>query len=481
MKHSELIEMIRRVVREKKRTVEAKVVPTAIGRILPSSDIDDIDTLTRYFGEGNSGFEIDEPMFDIYCLKNYDENDIFDKDFLAIKKLLKKYPNGAKFVGNIFNNALSFPPSAPSIAFEALIEIDPKKGCIRVSAPYNDNNGHYFVGWFDSLGKYHSDTENFNLDGDYIGKDNNTNEAKVVPTGLNIDPIEMWKKKEMIRCLKILQEKTSKEAKKLNLKIGKYNVSGNELGVEMTWNEGQPFLSTVTKRNAETLFNKLNITPENVYVGVVPTRCAYSYYITGTYNNNPIAIARKETDSSMAGQTYLITPNLKKQFSKFDTTYTTNDLEEAKVVPTAMGRILPKTDADLIDNYIVDEDFGSGYSGFDLYDTISETYSLETYCEDDYGDDEKCKAIKTLLAKYPNGGTFVSNNILNNFDKAPGAPSNSFTSMIYINLKDKDISVHVPWVDETYNKYNVGWFDGGGKYYPDIKNFNEDGDYIENV
>jgi hypothetical protein len=56
-------------------------------------------------------------------------------------------------------------------------------------------------------------------------------------------------------------------------------------------------------------------------IGKVPDRCAFSFYILGEYNNETVILARKETSSSMAGQTYLITKDSKMQLNKWlDTT-----------------------------------------------------------------------------------------------------------------------------------------------------------------
>jgi hypothetical protein len=112
-----------------------------------------------------------------------------------------------------------------------------------------------------------------------------------------------------------LRKKTKAPLSVLNLKIGKYNLSGEESGVTMGYEQGEKFLSNITRRNVIGFFDKLGITPSKIYIGIVPTRIAYSYYITGEYNGIPIAIARKETGSSMAGQTYLVSPSIKTKFN----------------------------------------------------------------------------------------------------------------------------------------------------------------------
>jgi hypothetical protein len=104
----------------------------------------------------------------------------------------------------------------------------------------------------------------------------------------------------------------------LYLKLGKYNVSGLEKGISLPWDEGKDKLSTKTRKNAEELFiTHLKSTPKTVMIGKVPDRCAFSFYIIGEYNNETVILARKETSSYMAGQTYLITKDNKIQLNKW--------------------------------------------------------------------------------------------------------------------------------------------------------------------
>ena len=156
-----------------------------------------------------------------------------------------------------------------------------------------------------------------------------------------------------------------------------------------------------------------------------------------------------------------------------------NKTNEAKVVPAGSARVLPQADINDIDE--LTEYFGEGDSGFNLYKPISETYNLENYCYDEEDEnDERCIAIKTLLKKYPTKTTFVSNNLsiapLNNFP-CPGAPLGSFGALIIIDAKNEDIDVYVPYLDRE-GQYSVGWFNPLGIYFPDTKNFDENGNYI---
>jgi hypothetical protein len=164
----------------------------------------------------------------------------------------------------------------------------------------------------------------------FIGE-NNIDEVKIVPS--STAPIY----KQHVNKFK---EKFGTSPYKLNLKIGKYNLSGNEYGKKLSWEEGKNFLSPRTRRNAEEISDYFEQDPKYVYIGIVDDKDyspeqekqwtergldlgfpRLSYYIvweTGD-NNYPIAIARKETTSTMAGQTYLVSPIIKKQLSKFAT------------------------------------------------------------------------------------------------------------------------------------------------------------------
>ena len=126
---------------------------------------------------------------------------------------------------------------------------------------------------------------------------------------------------------KDLKQITNKEILPLNLKLGKYNLSGNEQGVELTWNEGSNLLSSTTKQNALKLFNDiLGIEPAKVYVGIVPRegKAAKSFYILGEYNNIPLILARKETSTPGAGQTFLISPTFKSKYHEYSGYYYNN-------------------------------------------------------------------------------------------------------------------------------------------------------------
>jgi len=155
-------------------------------------------------------------------------------------------------------------------------------------------------------------------------------------------------------------------------------------------------------------------------------------------------------------------------------------INEAKVVPTG-GPTLPSMCEKPL--YRLFDGFAEGDSGFDLYKPLEETKDLEfinEQIEDNENNEEYVRGLKQLILlmkQYPGGRKFVSNNILESAEyfPCPGAPKNSFGECVYVN-KD-EISLFMPYPD--YNgQYSVGWFDITGKYHPDTKNFDEDGNYI---
>jgi len=130
-----------------------------------------------------------------------------------------------------------------------------------------------------------------------------------------------------------IRDLTGKEISPLNLKLGKFNISGNEQGIELTWEEGSKLLSSTTRQNVTSFFNGiLNIEPSKIYVGIVPRfgKAAKSFYIVGEYNNIPLIISRKETTTPGAGQTFLISSNYKDKFHNYSNQYGTMSNEEAK-------------------------------------------------------------------------------------------------------------------------------------------------------
>ena len=140
--------------------------------------------------------------------------------------------------------------------------------------------------------------------------------------------------------IKVQPKKTglNNKIRKLGITLEKYNLSGNEIGSKYPWVYAQEKLSPTTKKNAEYFFNNLNITPTKISIGLVYRGSlsdeefnnlsdlekinkletepkAKSFYIEGNYKGTPIIIARKETRSPAAGQTYLVSPYAKLKFN----------------------------------------------------------------------------------------------------------------------------------------------------------------------
>jgi hypothetical protein len=147
--------------------------------------------------------------------------------------------------------------------------------------------------------------------------------------------------KEVFTEIKVQPDKIglNNKIKKIGIILGKYNISGDEIGNKYPWTYAQEKLNPTTKNNAESFFNKLNITPTKISIGLVyrgelsneefnnltdfekinrleTERKAKSFYIEGNYQGTPIIIARKETRSPAAGQTNLFSPYTKLQFNK---------------------------------------------------------------------------------------------------------------------------------------------------------------------
>ena len=161
-------------------------------------------------------------------------------------------------------------------------------------------------------------------DYDSTGLDENFNFKKYLSEGKLLKEIEIVRPGEKITQDTIdafakYRNTQPKPIRPLKLKLGKYNVSGEELGIKLTWEEGKSLLSPKTRQNAEALFiTRLGIEPQTIMIGKVPDRWAFSFYIIGQSNDGQtIIMARKETGSSMAGQTYLITPSFKVKLNKW--------------------------------------------------------------------------------------------------------------------------------------------------------------------
>jgi hypothetical protein len=123
--------------------------------------------------------------------------------------------------------------------------------------------------------------------------------------------------------------------------------------------------------------------------------------------------------------------------------------------------------------WVLVEYFGESDYGFDLYEPARETYRLKDY-EDLDEDSKALLAIRHLLKKSP--GTHVTKDIFA-YSTALGAPPDAYYTAVNIDRKNQEITVYSPYAGQDEDRY-VGWFDSSGKYYPDVKNFDEDGNRI---
>jgi hypothetical protein len=141
---------------------EIKVNPPSF---FSQKDMEALDILIEYFGEGTSENHRDYPLSESYSLDNYEPD---DDEYLAIEHLLKKTSN--KFT-HVIKDIFGFTdaPGAPKNAYYIKVTIFKDHEYVEVESPYLDNDGNYYMGWFGPDKKYYPDTTNFTEDGDYIG------------------------------------------------------------------------------------------------------------------------------------------------------------------------------------------------------------------------------------------------------------------------------------------------------------------------
>ena len=168
-----------------KLTSILKEIRVRSGRTLFPQDLKDIDIVFEFFGEGNSSFDLYNPLFESRDKYNYGEDsgpngewepyeeDNDDPAYKAFKRLLEK-PKGIYTGPDIFG--VDRCPGAPGNALYTCLEIDPTneyfgepRPSLFLSSPYISNGGIEYVGWFDSSGKYYADTTHFDEDGNRIG------------------------------------------------------------------------------------------------------------------------------------------------------------------------------------------------------------------------------------------------------------------------------------------------------------------------
>lgn len=121
---------------------------------------------------------------------------------------------------------------------------------------------------------------------------------------------------------------------------------------------------------------------------------------------------------------------------------------------------------------ILTENFGEGYSGFNLYEPISETYDLENIEEDE---EDKLEALRYLLSQ--RDGIFLLKDLFDTDAPAIGAPPNAFYTRITIDQNQNAVIVDSPHLND--DERFAGWFESDKEYYPDIKNVDEEGEIIK--
>jgi len=146
-------------------------------------------------------------------------------------------------------------------------------------------------------------------------------------------------------------------------------------------------------------------------------------------------------------------------------------LTEIKVTSPGAALLFPEKYLDDLNN--MTEGYLEGSSPEDILDPLGEIYDLDRF-EDYEDDDSQLIAFQNIINNLP-PQTYIIKNWLG-LDPAPGAPSNSFDTLIKI-TPDKFINVLTPAMSNDGE--NAGWFDSKGNYYPDLEHFTEDGDRLD--
>lgn len=152
-------------------------------------------------------------------------------------------------------------------------------------------------------------------------------------------------------------------------------------------------------------------------------------------------------------------------------------LNEIKVNEPS-GKSFPEKHMD--DLNTLTEGYLEGSSPEGILNPEGETYSEERFSyyidDEDEEDDEQLTAFKNIINNIKPGIYLIKNWF--GFSPAPGAPSRSYDTKVTITT-DKEIKVDTVPMDND-NGGSAGWFDSSGKYHPDLKHFNENGDRIYN-
>jgi hypothetical protein len=142
---------------------------------------DDIEFLNiladESYGESVSVIDIYEPLSETYDLEDFEytpeEDDYDSKKHIAIKHFLKNFSSGIYILpdtnSNLFGREWEAPGAPANNAYYTRVTIDQDNQLVQIETPYIDDDGEYYVGWFDSDTNYHPDTANFTEDGEYTG------------------------------------------------------------------------------------------------------------------------------------------------------------------------------------------------------------------------------------------------------------------------------------------------------------------------
>lgn len=202
-----------------------------------------------------------------------------------------------------------------------------------------------------------------------------------IRVGFELDEVKIQLAKtpytDYITAANIFTKKTNIPTNLLKLKYGKYDVSRYERGYEVSWEEGKSLLNSITKSNLDKIQSFVgDIKWEKVVIGIVPrmdagfrskSGFAKSFYIIGRSKKiGEIILARKETTSPMAGQTYLYIDGEKTRliYSRYKR-YSTNEVKIAKPLPNLIKNKKYKIthwdyiyNKEITNNYIFWEDLG---------------------------------------------------------------------------------------------------------------------------
>jgi hypothetical protein len=142
-------------------------------------------------------------------------------------------------------------------------------------------------------------------------------------------------------------------------------------------------------------------------------------------------------------------------------------LNEIKINPS--GRIFPEKymgDLNLFtDGYL------EGSSPEGIFEPDGEDYDIERIGDDP--DDPQYIAFQNIINNIKPGVYLIKSWM--GPHPAPGAPSNSYDTKITITT---DGVIKIESIALSNDGENAGWFDIGGKYHPDFKHFDEDGDSL---